>query len=420
MKHFILFFSFFLVTNLFSKEWYEEDDELEFSVEEVDYKKPFQAIVVDPNFSPFAGGYDILFFHHLLTKGEDYLLRNKNKDRPGAAWYRFFEIFLFWDLLDNMLSVTQHEVFGHGYRLRDEGENVQGYMVSPWAGWTRFDPNESTFKTGELMAVNIAGLEAEFILARLAKMNWIRSGRIDGRLSALYNQAQQSLFWYTIITHMGELKGDAVSGNDVEAYLNLLNLSYPNDQINIGTLTTWAAFNWLDPMTFYSYFSMFYYIATGKPWEFPMIPIKENIRYLPNARIGYAPYGPEAYFENFFSIDGNPLYVYFKGGKRSAGAGFSYNYFLENERVTLGANLDVWNQGKFITDATVEDIIEKRPIFRPELLEKQWGVAASLTSTVKIKSYMGLFVELGGKTQGYLPGYSLDKGVVARVGLVFQ
>ncbi len=385
----------------------------------VEPPKSFQAIVIDPDFSPFAGGYDILFAHHLLTSTEDYFFRDQDRRETGSPWWRAIEMFAIWYPIDMLASVTQHEVFGHGYRMRDEGVTIKGYTVSPWGGATQFEPDPS-LSIGEFLALVVGGLDGEFILARLAKMNWIRTGKIDGRMSALYNQAQQSLFWYTSITSKGELESPENDGNDIKIYLEFYNLSYPDDRLSINDLSTWAAFNWLDPMTFYSYFALFYYIGTGQSWEFPMIPITEGVRYLPNARIGYAPYGPEAYWESFFSINDNPLYFYFKGGKRSAGAGISYNHAFENSWLTVGGNFDVWNQGKFITSATLKDFEEDRPLFRPALEQKQWGMAASVTGIINIKSYAGLFLEIGGKTSGYLPGYSLDKDVTARIGVVIK
>ena len=376
-----------------------------------------QTILYDPYFSPYAGSADLLFAEELLIWGEDALIKSSGRDSTSKVWGRTLEQFLFWYNVNMMAAVTQHEVFGHGYRLRELGYSPNKYTVTPWGGATYFDVSDS-FLMGELLAVDVAGLEAEAILARDLKMQWIQRGNIDGRLSMTYTQAEQSLFWYTLITQLGRLKKEEASeGNDIESYITHNNASYLDGELTIGKLTRWSLFNWLDPMTFYAYYAFFYYMAEGKSWTFPMIPFGEKIRYLPNVRIGYAPYSPEAYLENFFSINGNPLYFYFKGGKRSVGGGIAYNQVFAGKRGTIGFRLDGWNQSKFLSTATVGDFIEGESVFRPVLNQRRWGAAFSILSTLNLFSQLALYTEFGGKTSGYLPGYSLDKAVTIRIGL---
>lgn len=379
-----------------------------------------QTVMVDPHFSPYSGSANLIFAQELMIDGEDALFKKSNKGSTAKVWGRTLEQLLLWHNINMLADATQHEVFGHGYRLRELGYTPEKYAISPWGGATYFNDKEYYSMTvGEMLAVNVAGLEAEQILARDLKMQWIAKGEIDGRLATLYNQAQQSIFWYTLITHRGKLKGDGPSGNDIKAYMFFHNHSYPDGELTHGKLIRWTLFNWLDPMTFYSYYSFFYYMAEGKPWSFPTFSIGEDLRYLPNIKIGYAPYAPEAYLENFFLYKGNPLYFYFKGGKRSFGLGFAYDHLYTGRRGSLGFRLDGWNQGVFSTPVTVEELLETKTAFRPSLNKRRWGAAFSVTGTLNLLSKVALFGELGGKTSGYLPGYSLDKGVVARVGLTF-
>ena len=376
-----------------------------------------QTILVDPYFSPYAGSADLMTAQDLLIMGEDRWIERGGRNSTGKIWGRTAEQFLFWYNLNMMAAVTQHEVFGHGYRLRELGVTPKRYTVTPWGGATYFKI-KSSFKVGEMLAVTVAGLEAESILARDYKMEWIGKGTLDGRLSSTYFQAQQSLFWYTLITQLGRLKNEEISdGNDIDGYIKLQNVSYTDDHLSIGKLTRWSIFNWLDPMTFYAYYAFYYYIATGKSFDFPMIPLSENIRYLPNVKIGYAPYAPEAYLENFFSIGGKPLYFYFKGGKRSFGVGVGYDHIFTGRRGTLGFRFDGWNQGVFLTTATVGDLEETGTAYHPSLKKRRWGGALSFRGTLNLFSHFALFAELGGKTSGYLPGYRLGKEIVTRVGI---
>lgn len=373
-----------------------------------------QTLLVDPYFSPYTGANDLFFVEWGLTKLEDYLYPKNKSDDTFSIIGRGVEQ-VAWATLNQVTSTTQHEVFGHGYRLRELGVTPEKYEITLSGGATYFNVSDS-FLIGNMQAVVIAGLEAEAILAETIKMNWMQKGSIDGRLAMTYFQAQQSVFFYTLITHLGRLKDNTrTPGNDVDAYEDFLNAIYPSSHITIGNLTVWSAFNWLDPMTFYSLFSWFYYIAEGKPWDFPSFHLGEKIRYLPNVKIGYAPYGPEAYLENFFSIDNHPLYFYVKGGQRSLGTGLYYDHIIEKNRITLGLHTDGWVQSPYISSGTLGDFEEGKSVAAPS--GKVWGISASVISRIRLYSSLQLFCELGGKTAGYLPGYSLSGGLVIRGGL---
>lgn len=374
-------------------------------------------IIYDHDLSPYMGSANLLSAQELLIGGEDFLLPRSGRDSTSKVWGRAIEQFLFWNTLNGLSTVTQHEVFGHGYRLRELGVTPDKYVVAPWWGSTHFKVNDS-FLVGNLLAIDVAGLEAEGILARSLKMQWIRCGEIQGRLSSIYTEAQQSLFWYTIITQLGKLKGEEGSeGNDINSYIALHNASYEDSTLTTERLTFWSMFNWLDPMTFYAYYAFFYYIAEGKPWKFPMIPLGETVRYLPNVRIGYAPYGPEAYWENFFSVHEGLFYIYFKGGRSSFGFGTSYSRSIAEDKLTLGFNLDGWNHRVFLSTATVGEFERGETVFRPVLNKSRWGAAFSLAAELRLFSSFGLYSECGVKTSGYLPGHRLGEGLFVRLGL---
>lgn len=375
-----------------------------------------EMVVVDPYFSPYAGAPDLLTAHKGLELVSDHFQKDR-KDTTMRVFSRAIEQILVWEPVNLTSSVIQHEVFGHGYRLRELGVKPNGYLIAPGWGWTSFEFDEDEFLLGEMLAVSVAGLEAEGILAQRMKMRFIGDGCIDGRLATLYTQAEQSLFWYTVITQLGRLRGETPDeGNDIDGYLELHNAAYPSQDLSIGELTTWAAFNWLDPMTFYAFFSWFYYIAEGCPLKFPMIPLSDSVRYLPNVRIGYAPYAPEAYLENYFQIDCKPLYFYLKGGPSSMGLGFSYDHLFCGDWGRIGLHFDAWRHETFMTAATMGDFLEWRNTAFP----KEYVVGGALTLTAKFQLFkcVSLFLEGGGKTKGYLPGTQLDSGGIARIGIV--
>jgi hypothetical protein len=368
-----------------------------------------QTLLVDPYFSPYMGGNDILFTLSGLAKLEDTLCPEKST-RTVDCFGRAAESIL-WLCADSAVNIVQHEVFGHGYRLRELGITPSGYTINIASGATYFSPPKS-LSLGKFQAVIVAGLEAQNVFASLAKMDWMEKGTVDGRLALAYFYAAQSTFSYTWETYKGNLNNE---GNDVVLYKNTLNELYPSSHITTKKLTILSSLNWLDPMMFYSLYSVYYYITEGKPWTFPTIALGENIRYLPNIKVGYAPYAPEIYIENFFMLDTKPLYIYLKGGKRSVGAGFFYDNFIQKGPISLGLHLDLWTQSPYLSCGTIEDVdLHKSAAVHGSNV---WGGAASITSRYRLNSFIKLFLELGGKTDGYLPGYSLSNGIVIRGGL---
>lgn len=378
-------------------------------------------VLIDQYYSPFMGSQDLLAVQQLMIDGEDYLFPKK-ESQPNTYWHIFgrgLEEYFIWNQVDMLAAVTQHEVFGHGYRLRELGETPAGYYITPWGGGTRWEYN-GALAVGKVTAVSVAGLEAEAIMARDMKMQWMRDGVIDGRLAPTYTQVAQSVFWYTLVTHLGKTESNGLVGNDVSSYIYLLNATYGNNKYNHSSLMKMALYNLIDPMTFYAYISMFYYIGTGETsWKFPMFTIRNNIQYLPNIRIGYAPYAPEAYFENFFVINHEPVYVYVKGSGKSLGVGAAFDNIWFYSKGAIGFRVDGWHQNKFITSATLDDLDATGTAYRPTLKERIWGGALSVTGTMKVSQKLKLYGEIGGKSAGYLPGYPLEAAAIGRLGLRF-
>lgn len=379
-------------------------------------------VLVDRYFSPYAGSADLLTAQRLMIRGKDALLQSK-EPRPNTGWVitgRSLEQFLIWYNIGNLTAVTQHEVFGHGYRLRELRIRPDSYYLTPWGGSTSYSA-PSSLQAGKETATTIAGLEGEAIMARNIKMGWMRDGEIDGRMAPTYTQSAQSVFWYTLITDLGKTNTDGMNSNDVASYIFQLNKTYPSQHYSSSQLKKLTYYNLIDPMTYYAYYAFFYYMGTGQSWKFPIITIKNEIKYLPNLRIGYAPYAPETYFENFFLINGEPLYIYGKGGSRSYGAGAAYDKAWTYSKGNIGFKFDFWNQHQYLTSATISDF--RTPgsgtAYRPELKQRICGAALSVTGTMKLTVQTQLYGELGGKSSGYLPGYSLGSEIVARIGLTF-
>ena len=398
-------------------------------------------LLVDPDFSPYSGGQNLITGMRLLQLSEDIMLPPKDEPKEGliVSLGRFAELFFIWNPLGGLATVTQHEVFGHGYRIREFPSShveVTGYKIDwpfPYSlggGATSFNISDRATVT-EINAINIAGIEAQDILARQLKMKWITDGRIDPRMSQLYFLSQQSFFLYTVASNDNDLdislRGvdeDPFDGNDLKSYIYWMNRLYPDNKISISYLTRQSLYNWLDVFTYYSFGAWWYYVATGKQFNVPMLEIGK-VKFLPSFKITLAPYGLEKNLEGYFTINKVPLYVYAKwgdhGGVSFYGAGIDFDQMLSWKGGIFGFKLDVWYQPDFQQPTRVFDVLvdDVNPAV-PGLQDRSVGIAGSLISRWYLtggNSPLYLYTEAGYKSKGYLPGYSLDRGFIGRVGL---
>jgi len=264
------------------------------------------------------------------------------------------------------------------------------------------------------------------------KMKWLGQERINPRAAELYFSSQQTLFLYaTAVTEykldadpkgFNEASSDPFSKSDLDAYVFWMNLTYPHDKISVSKIKDKALINFLDPFSYFSLYSWWYYVFTGRTMPIPMFKIGQ-VSYLPGVRMALAPYGFEYYVENFFVYKSQPYYFYVKwgdhGGVSYRGIGFEGEKLGSWNWGSLGCKIDIWHQPKFFLSTKIFDALAFPELAVAPSRSKEYGAAVSLITRWNLgkKKLISLYVEGGYKSQGYLPGYSLDKGVVARLGL---
>jgi len=401
---------------------------------------PFQLIAPatfeicwDIDMSPYAGGEDLLFGTRLIERGEACLISKSplaySKSMYARAW-RLSELFLTWMPLNYMAMVVQHEVFGHGYRIRDiDGgrAEVKGYSFNapppygPGGAATSYLIGEN-ITTTEIAAIAIGGVEATAVLAQLTKLKWLEAARIDPRQSLLYLFSQHDLNIY-----IGSLKvkDEDLSGHDIHSYLEALNETYPDNILSKGRLRSLSWINLADPFTFYSLYACIHYLSAGKETKIPMIASC----YLPGFRLGLTPFGPEVFFENYFLYKKEPIYGYFKGGHHAKNRYYGFGIFAPHlwtlSRWSFGLRLDLWRQPKLLLQPGATPLFDidfdQKPSTDDPLYsssqrhEVRYGGAGSVLIWVKVWRSCGFESELGYKAQGFLPGYSLFAAPTVRL-----
>jgi len=391
----------------------------------------------DINMSPYAGGEDILFLHRCIERTEGWLISRSPvyySKAPQARIWRLSELLMGWLPLNYLAVVAEHEIFGHGYRIRDISHGkvkVEGYSFNtpppygPGGAATSYDIS-AKYTTTDETAVAMAGVESTAILAWIAKLKWLESGKIDPRQVALYLLGQ-----YDLILYIGSLKvldDNEMDGHDIKAYVESVNQTYTANRLKGGRLRSLSWMNLADPFTYYSIYAWFHYISAGKESQIPMIPLF-GYGYLPGIRLGLTPFGPEYFVENFLLKDKQPIYFYAKGGRHAKNNYYGLGMFAPKiwivDRWTFGARFDGWYQPKLLLQPASINIFEidfdhppnpNDPLYPyADQHDMRIGAAGSVLVGCKIDRLSGFETEIGYKAQGFLPGYSLKASPVARV-----
>lgn len=388
----------------------------------------------DIDFSPYSGGEDILFAHRSIERIEGYFLGKTPicySRKASARFWRLTELYLGWMPLNYLATVAQHEVFGHGYRIRDISRGrakVDGYgfgIPPPYGDGGAFTSYQvsNSLTTTEETSISMAGVEATSILAIQTKFKWLEASKIDPRQSVLYLLSQHDLNLY-----IGTLKilDEDDDGHDIKMYIKSLNQTYTSNFISSGRLRSLSWINLGDPFTFYAIYSWFRYIACGKETHIPMISIYDW-DYLFNIRLGLTPFGPEFYFENYLVKGNRPIYFYIKGGRHSknryGGFGVYAPRMWKLPSWFIGFRLDGFRQPRLLLQEGSVPFTEIDFSVRPDknnpLYSKSdqsdmgigWG--GSLIFSHAKRS--GFEIELGLKSSGFIPGYALRSSPIARL-----
>jgi hypothetical protein len=380
--------------------------------------------IVDPYLSPYVGADDLLIAHKLMQHSSLQRLTDLYQTNPAtwAKYSRAAELILFWEPFNYMSMVVQHEVFGHGYRVRSiPGTAINKYTFNvpppygPGGAATQFYQSLEHTTAFERLAIDTGGVEATAIYANRLRMQWLKKGQINPRQSSLYYFAQHDLTRYAIFS-------TGSPGDDMNNYRKLLNHTYAGSKLTRESLLKQSLINLLDPFTYYSAYSAWNFIGNGTNGPIPMIPIG-SYRYLPGARLGLTPFGPEYYLENFLVKDNKPIYFYLRGGKHVGmnymGLGIENPHQWDLGSFQIGYRADLWHQ----PDIDMQDRrfalshFEQMGNLNANTAESRFGASVSLIAQKKLWETGMLFVQCGGKTQGYVPGESLNSSLILRVGI---
>ncbi|MBD3414090.1 MAG: hypothetical protein GF421_06650, partial [Candidatus Aminicenantes bacterium] len=274
------------------------------------------SVVFDLTQSSRFGAENLLSGHKLIFSLQEKILppslteENTALNKSTGIAYRLAKAVILDNVASHFTYLVQHEVFGHGARYREFGyQNIQYelHLFFPWGsgkGWTRGQgaPSDHWVTHHEWMMAATGGVEANSLLARRLRMNWLQRGQMTYGESMLYLYTANDLLAYIWRTRW-KIRGQ--SGNDILHWLSRLNsyeghLFKEDYPLTLDDLCRHSWANLLSPFNYLALYSLFVpYLWNGEiRSEIPMIRIR-GLKYLPSLRIGLTPYGTEFIQENY-------------------------------------------------------------------------------------------------------------------------
>lgn len=378
---------------------------------------------LDQYLSPYVGANLVETTTEGLITFEDALKPEADGtlQQIGAGFYRFGTLVLFWGPLGIAENLVQHEVFGHGYRVRSFkkwGYELCGFSFDAHNSmvYTEFlypeDSNQVLLNT-----VISGGTEAQTVLAMHLRERFFEKGYQDGRWSFFYNVANLGLANYILdyVKNEGEF---FPPGHDINMYIQSVNILNPDNPVTAKQLDTVSNLIFLDPFFWNQVVSFWTYALFGKELPTPVITWN-TFRFLPSISPNLTPFGPEVIVEQYYSLETTPFKTYFRftpyNKKGNYGAGFKNHYLWNLSDLHIGLQLDVWMAPKLALSSAEQTTFTSASKLRP-------GAQGMVTfrQTVGPFERLKAGLDIGYKTEGYLIGAPVQKGVVGSVSATFE
>lgn len=379
-----------------------------------------QAAIFDAEMSPMAGSSVVDLAATLLGRAEDKVLPLRLFDeetvlrRSAGVGYRFARLFALDLPQEDWLRVVNHEIFGHGARLRERFDGPVRYRVGlppPYGGGggsTSFTFDREP-AIEEVLAITIGGMEANNVAASRLALRAVARGEATYREMLRYLLSRLDTVGYILST------GDEPEeeGHDVSDFLIALR-DVAGSDLTARDLRRRAIVGLADPLLGVAAYGLVLSYLWRGDTDAPVPAFRVGgLGYLPALRLQLAPFGIEWVVENTFARDGLATRVSARfgdaPGARSFGIGLHRDAIWTWRRARIDVDGHAWRQPRILDDGRVE---------------RSAGGAAFATASVPLDvkwlRWASVVVQGGYKTRGFVEGEPLGSGFVARggVGLV--
>lgn len=392
------------------------------------YGQSASQLLYDEKQSMQVGAANLITLHHALYQFTDKYVRdtlfaeNTIFRKATGAGYRLAKLALLDHPIDQFMSLTQHEVFGHGFRYREfEYESVFynlkiGFPYGRGGGYAgswgaRIPPTAQ-----ERNVLNSGGVEANRILADNITYQVLLDDEIHYRQGLLFYIAQNNLLRYLWSSRNGTRTLDG--SNDMSNYINGINGMYGvglTDKYSLTKLSNQSLITFINPMQAYALYSILYnYIIKGEKRmkRLPMIRVS-NLGYLPALNYSLTPFGSQYHFINHVKYKQTLISADFTAGDRTFNDfyGVSLKGFnlINKQKLSLNVHADLWNQPELELEeyTTVKHSNTMGGAIKTDIIYKP----------LKRDNRMGLFIQIGYKSKGFVMGEMLAETHILRFGL---
>ncbi|MEJ7810382.1 MAG: hypothetical protein WKG32_08205 [Gemmatimonadaceae bacterium] len=385
-------------------------------------------ILIDDGWTSVAGATTALTLHRALYELEDRLLPvsvARGADMGARSvdfFYRFAKVIFVDNALDAYGATVTHEYVGHGARAREFGfRDVRYRFGAPFpfggeayteygspSGWRLLSPTEEALLT-------VAGIEANNVGGKLNQLRAVRRGSMHYHDALAHLVAYFDGFGYVLGTN----PADTSMGHDILAYLGVSAARYGvrgSRSGDVRRLQRQALLSLLNPYHLSALYGVASYVEFGRERvRLPALRLRGGVRYVPWLRTALTPFGTDVVLENAFVRGERLLDLSVRVGdgryRAAWGLGMLAAGALRTGAASLDVTADAWRQPAItVGGATIR--------------ERRGGYGGALSGTVTwelppvplVHAPLGVVVQLGYKTPGFLEGERLDRGVIARAG----
>lgn len=315
----------------------------------------------------------------------------------------------------HFFPIIQHEYYGHANLCRRTGNDFSYNIGTPsWGGLPSAGcKNYNNISNDQSALFSSLGVEASSILADNIRKNIFQNKTLHYKNAIFYILSNNDLYGYTLFTDTNFFSTIAVA--DISSYLMKLDSNY---DISLDSLKNYSLLGlFLDPLNYYSFYSIGNYIITGqKNINIPFFDISKSISILPMFSFRLAPFGPELgyqlYINNKKSLSEIAMYHSHQGINTSWALEFSNWNKKINNNIKLDTHLYLWNQPTIQFKNNSNTIYNKKGL--------GFGVDTICHIKVNKNSTTHILISLGYKTDGYLPGEALYSDISFKIGSTFS
>ncbi len=380
-------------------------------------------LIYDKTQTQQFGAANLNTLHKLSYKIIDQVIPAKiwDESKPinkiGGIGYRAVKLGIIGFQLDVNTVLYQHEVFGHGSRMREfEYENIN-YRFNHFFpfGFGGSASGSSTFinsATQGLMRIS-GGVEGDLRLSEQLEESILASSKLHYRQSSLFLISRNNLLRYA---------RSNLSGNgDISSYVSSINSKYnqSSSSISVKNIFNQALTVLLNPLQFYALLNLskdYLFNGDSSYKEVKFININQ-VQFLPSINYNLTPFGGEYIINNYFKRHKKLLLLRVKIGDNTFANYYGGNLKILNliytNQVRANVGIGFWNQPKFLL-GTASGLIEKDDGFG-------YVLKGSVSYfPVRTTNKIGIYGQVGYKTSGYLMGEMLQKGIILRVGMAID